>query len=159
MHLQGGAMKYRCLITILALILMFIPGQTAAEMSSTNYRIPTTVVSGGGVPMGSAGFQTNGTLGQPSPLADPADPPFSDSYDLYPGFWHTLVAYVPLNDCPGDFENDGDVDGSDLAVFAADFGRTDCSADCEGDFDNDGDVDGSDLAVFAADFGRTDCIE
>lgn len=49
------------------------------------------------------------------------------------------------------------MDGSDLAIFAADFGRTDCVEDCEGDFDSDGDVDGSDLAVFAADFGRTDC--
>ena len=28
--------------------------------------------------------------------------------------------------CEGDFDYDGDVDGSDLAVFAADFGRTDC---------------------------------
>jgi len=59
--------------------------------------------------------------------------------------------------CDGDFNDDGDVDGSDLAVFAADFGRTDCSGNCDGDFDEDGDVDGSDLAVFAADFGRTDC--
>ena len=61
--------------------------------------------------------------------------------------------------CDGDFDNDGDVDGSDLAVFAADFGRTDCANSplCEGDFDVDDDVDGSDLAVFAADFGRTDC--
>lgn len=63
--------------------------------------------------------------------------------------------------CPGDFDHDGDVDGSDLAVFAADFGRTNCCElkiePCEGDFDKDCDVDGSDLAVFAADFGRTDC--
>ena len=59
--------------------------------------------------------------------------------------------------CEGDFDGDSDVDGSDLAVFAADFGRTDCSDDCEGDFEPDGDVDGSDLAIFAADFGRTDC--
>ena len=61
--------------------------------------------------------------------------------------------------CEGDFEPDGDVDGSDLAVFAADFGRTDCGTGepCEGAFDDDNDVDGSDLAVFAADFGRTDC--
>jgi hypothetical protein len=66
---------------------------------------------------------------------------------------------VELYICEGDFEPDGDVDGSDLAVFAADFGRTDCIVDCECDFDNDNDVDGSDLAVFAADFGRTDCIE
>ncbi len=62
-----------------------------------------------------------------------------------------------IADCQGDLDGDGDVDGSDLAVFAADFGRTDCVDDCEGDFDSDGDVDGSDLAVFAADFGRTDC--
>jgi hypothetical protein len=37
--------------------------------------------------------------------------------------------------CLGDFDSDGDVDGSDLAFFAAD----------------------GDVAVFAADFGRTDC--
>jgi len=63
--------------------------------------------------------------------------------------------------CEGDFDTDGDVDGSDLAIFAADFGRTDCEngEPCEGDFDDDNDVDGSDLAVFAADFGRTDCPE
>jgi hypothetical protein len=47
----------------------------------------------------------------------------------------------------------GYCDGSDLAVFAADFGRTDCNNDCEGDFDGDDDVDGSDLAVFAANLG------
>lgn len=64
-----------------------------------------------------------------------------------------------MEPCEGDFDGDGDVDGSDLAVFAADFGRTDCDTgeECKGDFDDDGDVDGSDLAVFAADFGRTDC--
>jgi Right handed beta helix region/Chlamydia polymorphic membrane protein (Chlamydia_PMP) repeat len=59
--------------------------------------------------------------------------------------------------CDGDFDCDIDIDGSDLSVFAADFGRTDCDDDCEEDFDNDGDVDGSDWAVFAANFDRTDC--
>jgi len=63
---------------------------------------------------------------------------------------------VPI--CEGDFDGDGDVDRSNLAVFAEDFGRTDCDTGlpCEGDFD-DNNVDGSDLAAFAADFGRTDC--
>ena len=129
-------MKYRCLITILALILMFIPGQTAADMSGTNYRIPTTVVSGGGGPMGSASFQTNGTLGQPSPLPDSADPPFSDSYDLYPGFWYT-VANIGLT-CPGDNNGDKDVDGSDLAAYIFDSG-------------------GLDLNDFVIDFGKVNC--
>ena len=66
---------------------------------------------------------------------------------------------ISIDSCDGDFDGDSDVDGSDLAVFAADFGRTNCatSPPCKGDFDSDGDVDGSDLAVFAADFGRTDC--
>ena len=68
---------------------------------------------------------------------------------------------MSANLCEGNFDHDGDLDGSDLAVFAADFGRTDCCEPgaewCEGDFDRDYDVDGSDLAIFAADFGRTDC--
>ncbi|MBN1932550.1 MAG: hypothetical protein JW786_13185 [Desulfobacterales bacterium] len=61
--------------------------------------------------------------------------------------------------CEGDFDGDSDVDDSDLAVFAADFGRTDCETGdiCEGNFDGDNDADGSDLTIFAADFGRTDC--
>lgn len=69
------------------------------------------------------------------------------------------IQEIGIELCEGDFDGDGDVDGSDLAVFAADFGRTDCGSEppCEGDFDGDDDVDGSDLAVFAADFGRTDC--
>ncbi len=57
----------------------------------------------------------------------------------------------------GDFDGDGDVDGSDLAAFSREFGRTDCSSDnpCKGDFDHDGDVDGTDLAAFSRNFGRT----
>ena len=74
--------------------------------------------------------------------------------------WDVYGVFVNLAEiCEGDFNHDGDVDGSDLATFAADFGRTNCDNEppCEGDFDGDNDVDGSDLAVFAADFGRTDC--
>ena len=86
-----------------------------------------------------------------------------DVFAEKPGYRFTTAVkniFVGVDPCDGDFEPDGDVDGSDLAVFAADFGRTDCEGSpdpCEGDFDGDGDVDGSDLAVFAADFGRTDC--
>ena len=69
--------------------------------------------------------------------------------------------YIDIDLCEGDFDTDGDVDGSDLAIFAADFGRTDCGSPppCEGDFDDDNDVDGSDLSEFAKDFGRTNCLE
>ncbi len=68
-----------------------------------------------------------------------------------------VVSITVIANCPGDFDNDGDVDDADLADIASDFGRTDCSGDCAGDFEGNGDVDGSDLAVFATDFGRTDC--
>lgn len=74
---------------------------------------------------------------------------------------HSFVAGpLPTTTCEGDFDIDGDVDISDLDVFIADFGRTDCATGlpCEGDFDTDGDVDGSDLSVFTADFGKTDCL-
>jgi len=64
-----------------------------------------------------------------------------------------------VTEIQGDFDGNCDVDRNDLAMFAADFGRTEChqGEPCEGDFDEDGDVDGSDLAVFAANFGRTVC--
>ena len=79
--------------------------------------------------------------------------------DPCPGEFCDEISDQCVAGCEGDFEPDGDVDGSDLAVFAADVGRSDCDIGdpCEGDFDNNNDVDGSDLAVFAADFGRTDC--
>ena len=78
------------------------------------------------------------------------------------------------------------MDSNDLALFAANFGRTCCPKRPKADLDGDGDIDGydlvifadayaikasqadlntdgsvntSDLAVFAADFGRTDCLD
>ena len=39
---------------------------------------------------------------------------------------HYYINIGPQSLCKGDFDNDGDVDGSDLSVFASEFGRTDC---------------------------------
>ncbi len=74
--------------------------------------------------------------------------------------WYVDQVRLPgvyLAPCEGDFDNDGDVDGSDLGKFSDNFGRVNCSLDdfCTGDFDNDGDVDGTDLAKFSEDFGNT----
>ena len=79
-----------------------------------------------------------------------------DTEWTYLGSETTPPCLVP---CLGDFDWDGDVDGSDLAVFAADFGRTDClkGDKCEGDFDKDYDIDEKDLAIFTSHFGRNDC--
>ena len=61
--------------------------------------------------------------------------------------------------CKGDYDRDGDVDGTDLVIVSQDMGWTDCyyRGDCEGDVDYDGDVDTDDIAAFAPDFGRADC--
>lgn len=37
-----------------------------------------------------------------------------------------LLIFVPIDPCQADFDIDGDIDGSDLAIFANNFGRTDC---------------------------------
>ena len=105
-----------------------------AQMQSDNYSIPTAVLSGGSAPMGSANYDTIATMGQPSPLMDPAYPPASTNFDLYPGFYYTLEAGV--------------VSCQDISSFAASFGLISFGMQC--DVDGDGDVDGSDLAEFAA---------
>jgi YD repeat-containing protein len=59
--------------------------------------------------------------------------------------------------CNGDFNKDMRVDLTDLYVFVAEFGRSDCIGNCQADFNQDGNVDGADLAAFVASYGRTDC--
>jgi hypothetical protein len=139
-HKRGSKMleKQRSVILVLSiwtLLAINLPAPATAQMSSTNYRITTTVMSGGGTPMGSTTYQMNGTIGQPSPLIDPADPPQSTSYDLLTGFWYTTGAG---HGCLYDYLGDGDVDGADLTEFlnayslievegfAMEFGRVDC---------------------------------
>ncbi len=75
------------------------------------------------------------------------------------GDWSEGMEFNVVLPCKGDFDGDGDVDRNDLAVFASEFGRTDCGSGspCKADFDGDGDVDGSDLAVFSGNFGKTGC--
>ena len=92
----------------------------AAVMSSNSYRIFTSVISGGGSTMGSASFDAHSTIGQSSPLQAPIDPPYSDSYDLYPGFWYAVANMGSF--CPGDNDFDRDIDGLDLAAYILDSG-------------------------------------
>jgi hypothetical protein len=99
------------------IILSFIlRGSTPAmeRMESTSYQISSSVISGGGEPMSSSNYQTNSTLGQASPLMDQDDPFWSGSYDIYPGFWFTLSYTASF----ADLDEDGDVDGNDLAEFS-----------------------------------------
>ena len=129
-------MKFKYFVMVLAVTLVFVAGKTAAEMASTNYRINSTVMSGGGGPMGSTNFQMNNTLGQPSPLMEQGMDPYSDNYGLLPGFWYTLGVG---SGCIYDYFDDGDVDGVDLAEFMNAFSS-------------------SELAAFALEFGSVNCL-
>ena len=72
---------------------------------------------------------------------------------------HPVLLIQTQSECECDFEPDSDIDGTNLATFLSDYGRTDCNLGetCEGDLDGDDDVDIFELAVFAKDFGRTNC--
>jgi len=125
-----------------------------AQMQSASYRITTSVVSGGGGQMSSSNYRFNGTLGQPSPLIDPAEPPWSSSYDLLTAFWYT-VADAAIFYCPADLNLDGSVDEVDLDMLADRFGGTGFDLDADGDLD----MDGNDLYEMAKDFNCNDCLE
>jgi hypothetical protein len=56
---------------------------------------------------------------------------------------------------PGDLNDDGYVNTSDLAQLLSHYGTTSGARPREGDMDCDGDVDLSDLAVLLAYYGTT----
>ena len=55
-------------------------------------------------------------------------------------------------ECPGDFNGDGEVNGADLGIMLGVWG--DCSSpDCIGDINGDGEIDGADLGLFLGYWG------
>jgi hypothetical protein len=70
--------------------------------------------------------------------------------------------YDPTNACDGcaaDLDEDGDVDGSDLAVFTEAYGSSSGGGtyDPAADFNESGEIDENDLAVTATGFGTVEC--
>jgi len=147
----------------LAILLLALP--VHADMSSTNYRITTSVISGGGTPMASANFQLNSTPGQPSPLMEQGMDPFSDNYGLLPGFWYTLNRLMDTdsdglsdaleestctNPLDADTDDDGIPDGAEDVNQngMVDAGETD---PCNSDTDEDGLQDGTEKGLTEGD--------
>jgi hypothetical protein len=62
--------------------------------------------------------------------------------------------------CTGHFDQDGDVDAGDLAIFVAEFSRGQCISgdDCLGDYNADGFVGPYDLNMFSSYFGQSECL-
>lgn len=81
----------------LALLLAFVLA-ASADMQSDNYRITSSVISAGGEPTASDNFLSNSTQGQSTPVMDTNNPPQSDNYENYPGFWYTALQYAPAID-------------------------------------------------------------
>ena len=62
-----------------------------AAMISENFAITSHAISSGSVEAQSTNYQFYSTLGQSSPIAFDSNYPLSLNYDLYPGFWNTLI--------------------------------------------------------------------
>ena len=91
-------MKRQIVYFISAVIIMICFASTAyCNMSSNNYSIPTSVLSGGGISMSSANYIVESTLGQPTPIMELGGFPTSSNYVLYPGFWYTLAFFKDKN--------------------------------------------------------------
>jgi glucose/arabinose dehydrogenase len=71
------------------------------------------------------------------------------------------ICEEPVNDCQGDFDGNGLVDGADFGAFGAAFGSMagDASYNTDADFDGNGVIDGADFGAFGAEFGRDDCLD
>ncbi len=125
-------MKKIIWLAVMAALFLGLVNPAFSGMQSANFRIPTSHFPGGGASMGSADFKMQSSSGQSSPLLDATNPPYSSSYELYPGYWYTLSA--GMADC-------------DLAAFSSAFGSLsgDGNYSLMCDFDEDGDIDGSDL--------------
>ncbi len=118
--------------------LSVIPVLVSAAMTSPNFQLKTSVMSGAGGIAGSANYQIQSVLGQSSPIMLMNNAPVSVNFILFPGFIYT----IPLDGCPYDLDMDGDVDGKDLTIFILGF---------PGAFDTDNLID------FAGEFGKTEC--
>ena len=131
-------MKRKLIVFFAAACVLVITIPASAVMTSADYGINSSVISGGGGNMSASGLSILNVVGQPTPIISQSDSPVSANFTLYPGFIYTIKAST----CFGDFNVDGDVDGSDLHIFLIGY---------PGSFDTD------DLTQFAHEFGKTNC--
>jgi len=62
------------------------------------------------------------------------------------------VIIDPVNTCPGDLDDNGTVNGADLSILLAYWGKV-TSKQSAADFDENGIVDGADLQLLLKDWG------
>ncbi len=125
--------KTKILLIVQTVLFCLFAAGANAEMSSTSYKIPTSVISGGGNTMSSANFSMLSTLGQPSALGSGS----STGYIGYPGFLYTLLLTISMGDVNGDgFLNLKDV----ISALQVVTGQTAASIYLEADANGDGHI-------------------
>jgi len=125
--------KTKMLLIAQTVLFCLFASMASAGMSSTSFKIPTSVMSSGGNTMSSENFNMVSTLGQPTVLGNG----LSSSYRSYPGFWQTLL--LTLTIAVGDVNGDGTVNLEDvIATLQTATGQTVESINLEADADGDG---------------------
>ena len=116
---EGTGIKRYLFLTILVMIVLMCPGMVhGAGQSSTNYIIPSDVLSGGGEDISSASYELLSTLAQSSPIGTSS----SSSYINSAGFWSVSDKLFIDSDSDGmpdsweithfgDLSHDGTADG------------------------------------------------
>jgi hypothetical protein len=123
--------KTKVLFSILVSLFCLFAPMANAEMSSTSYRISTTVMSGGGGIMSSVNFNLVSTVAQSSPLGYGS----SGNYQLDPGYWYTVLIGFVI----GDINGNGVADLEDVIIaLQIVTGQSPASIFVEADVDGDG---------------------
>ena len=82
----------------------------------------------------------------------------SSSNPCYPITWrhvgeiHLTVSFDILDNCPGDLDANGVIDGADIGLLLSSWGF--CGATCPHDLNNDGKVNGGDLGLLLSGWGN-----
>lgn len=101
-------MKKSLLFSLLIVLIFVSALPVFASMSSENYRIPSSVIAGGGLRTTSDTYEIEGTVGQSSAIG----PSSSDNAFNYAGFWSAVMEAV----LKGDVNGDGVIDLADAVL-------------------------------------------
>jgi hypothetical protein len=96
-------------------------------------------------------FATKGISSTAANVLSTSSPPFNFSIAATVTTAIRVAQPPPAN---GDFDSDGDVDGSDLLIWQRGLGLTTATSKGQGDANGDGAVNSADLAIWQATFGQ-----
>lgn len=134
-----------------AALLVWLHAANANAQPAPQFDLDWYTIDGGGQMFStSRSFELGGTIAQ----HDAVQTLSGGGFQLVGGFWPVaLVVQAPP--CPGDLDEDLDVDIADLTQLLSHFGMAAGATPADGDLDGDTDVDITDLATLLSNFGVT----